>query len=437
MRRRWLFAGGGLLICIGVLIFGLLKWRSHVILSQDERHYQSATEMVNRERFDEALAVIRSGRRTAEHSGLPERRWLALEIDTLARMRHVSRLARMFQRFPDALEENEAASLLVARMQLENKNPEVSGRLRDSWKDKTDRPEAWFALEVDGMLLEGKVDEAEKLLKSRSFSGPADCGRLARLALLAARSDLERAQELLGKAYVLDPKNPEIRSFRAQVLEAQRRYAEARVEYVAAFVADPDNPFLCNQLAEFYRRQGNYGLAEQTWTSRLEPPSLDLIWLKLAFWSRVAQPSDAVLQATNVPPGDLHALVLYLLEIPPSEFWDAGRFARVFEGRRYQLSRQETFWLRLAQSLKSGREQEALRLLKLTKGNQQAEVMFWYSDGLSRYSSAPRYWWETTLRRLTLGRSGREPVLVVLERFGDDVVNWQRLADQFVVLDEV
>ncbi len=82
-------------------------------------------------------------------------------------------------------------------------------------------------------------------------------------------------------------------------------------------------------------------------------------------------------------------------------------------------------------------DDDTVELLKLKKQDRQREVLFWYSDGRSRYTSAPRYWWETTLRRLTFGRSGREPVLVVVEQFGTDSINWHRMLRQFTALRDV
>jgi hypothetical protein len=54
-------------------------------------------------------------------------------------------------------------------------------------------------------------------------------------------------------------------------------------------------------------------------------------------------------------------------------------------------------------------------LLRLGRGADQFQVLYWFSEGDRRYSSFPRYWWRATLRRLTLGRHGAEPLLVVVQ----------------------
>jgi hypothetical protein len=55
------------------------------------------------------------------------------------------------------------------------------------------------------------------------------------------------------------------------------------------------------------------------------------------------------------------------------------------------------------------------RRLKLARGQDRFETYFWFADGSGRYASFPRYWWQTTLRRFTLGKWGAEPVLVVVQ----------------------
>ncbi|HOW67507.1 MAG TPA: exosortase-associated EpsI family protein [Candidatus Paceibacterota bacterium] len=72
------------------------------------------------------------------------------------------------------------------------------------------------------------------------------------------------------------------------------------------------------------------------------------------------------------------------------------------------------------------------RMVRLEKEGKQEEVLFWFSDGHQRHGSAMRFWWQTTLRRLTLGLSGPEPVLVIVQPYRADQVNWQRLVDTVV-----
>lgn len=60
------------------------------------------------------------------------------------------------------------------------------------------------------------------------------------------------------------------------------------------------------------------------------------------------------------------------------------------------------------------------RVVALSQGRATAEAVYWFSDGGTRHASAPRYWWQTALRRLSLGRSGPEPVLVLVHNVEGD-----------------
>ena len=70
-------------------------------------------------------------------------------------------------------------------------------------------------------------------------------------------------------------------------------------------------------------------------------------------------------------------------------------------------------------------------LARFTRSNRSVEALYWYTDGETRHASPLRYWWQTTLRRITLGAAGNEPVLVVVQPFDNDPLDWQRLTAEF------
>lgn len=72
--------------------------------------------------------------------------------------------------------------------------------------------------------------------------------------------------------------------------------------------------------------------------------------------------------------------------------------------------------------------------LGLRRGASVAEAVVWFSNGHDRHASAPRHWRETVLRRLTLGRSGPEPVLVILQPMNGETIDWPELVDRFPAL---
>jgi hypothetical protein len=66
---------------------------------------------------------------------------------------------------------------------------------------------------------------------------------------------------------------------------------------------------------------------------------------------------------------------------------------------------------------------EARRVV-LRRGADELEAVYWFSDGRRAYSSPARYWFDTTWRRLTFGRSGAEPVLVLVVPAQGRGPNW-------------
>ena len=74
------------------------------------------------------------------------------------------------------------------------------------------------------------------------------------------------------------------------------------------------------------------------------------------------------------------------------------------------------------------------RLIRAEKNGREMDSLVWFSDGHERYASTLRYWWQTTLRRLTFGRSGPEPVLITVQPVSTAPINWRQLTDQFTPL---
>lgn len=70
-------------------------------------------------------------------------------------------------------------------------------------------------------------------------------------------------------------------------------------------------------------------------------------------------------------------------------------------------------------------------LVKLTKDKEQEEALYWFSDGETHYDSPYQYWWQTSLRRLTLGKSGPEPILITVQPLDKKPINIQNLFQNF------
>jgi hypothetical protein len=75
--------------------------------------------------------------------------------------------------------------------------------------------------------------------------------------------------------------------------------------------------------------------------------------------------------------------------------------------------------------------------LLLTRSGQTSEAVFWFSDGRHRHVSVVRAWWQSAWRRLTFGRSGHEPVLIVLQPIAGETVDWNAVLSRCPFLFEI
>ncbi len=356
------------LLILGVIILGIaiaagfFSWRSYVIRSQEQRALVNAEGLIGQSRPNEALAIIKAMKASCqpENSG----KWLSLEIRALEQSRNIPRLLYLYTQNPLEVLVHEKASLLVAQAMLETNKMDLYTYLRDSWRPREKSPELWFALDVDALLVQKRQRDAIALLTSRSFKGAADCGRLVRLALFKAEDNLDEAWFLLDEAYRADPRNPDVRSFRAQILEHQGRMSAARLEYVAAFLSNLKNPLLRDQLADFYRRQSNYTQALQIWIDGLVSPVPDFFWVKALFWSKVTHPVKIDLTKCVGPSGEMAPLIKTMQGLKEELFWDRNLLGEDVSLKKMAENRQEIFWLKLIQALQEGSEARAMELLK-------------------------------------------------------------------------
>jgi hypothetical protein len=73
----------------------------------------------------------------------------------------------------------------------------------------------------------------------------------------------------------------------------------------------------------------------------------------------------------------------------------------------------------------------------LRRGTEELEAVYWFSDGRSAHGSPLRYWLDTTLRRLTFGRSGNEPVLILIVPVQGRGPNWTEWLRRWPVFTQI
>ena len=362
MFKRILIWSGVFLGIVVLVAVVLLAWRDRVIKERSLMALERVESSLSNATPREALAMI-NARPPSGGAEESEDRWFAVEVEASARLGLVARLQTLHSQRPDQVLANEDASLILARAFLHGDDEAKGLAIAVRWESRSTRPALWFAYRVDAALLNGRRAEAIRLLSEAGFDGPDDSLRLSRLALLTAGTDLPEAWNLLAAAYAANPRDKDVRSFRGQILEGLGSNRLARVEYVAAHVADPGNLLMRDQLAEYYRRHGNYLNALDTWLPALTNSPPAYVHLKARFWSRVTRP-------TTLPPFEvstadpLGELVNHLDAVDTKRFWSADDFELLAGRSNFERTRQEVFWLRMLELLREGKRDSALELLR-------------------------------------------------------------------------
>jgi thioredoxin-like negative regulator of GroEL len=293
-----------------------------------------------------------------------EQRNIETQIIDFQKKRDIPALVNLYEKQPRKILENERASILLARALMHSDNSDSYDEVLYSWADRKNHTHSWFLLKADKLIYQGKSKQAIALLNSKTLKGKLDSGRLIRLAITNLNSFPKKSWGYLKRAVDLDPKNPDVRTFQAQILENAGKKELARKEYVAAYLANPKNPLLKDQLAEFYRRNGNINLALKTWTENISNETPDFIKLKAYFWGRVYKPQNINLSSLQVETSRYHQLLKFLNQLLPGEYWNEVEYKKVPEGRRFEFERQEVFWLQLLNEIKRGDEKKSLDLLE-------------------------------------------------------------------------
>ncbi|MCA9176696.1 MAG: hypothetical protein KDB14_19545 [Planctomycetales bacterium] len=342
-------------VCVGLWWIGSLRHEA-----QDQRKLRFAEQLVNVGRAEEAIAVVDSQRLRCGDSQR-QRRWLDVRVRALEHVGDALRLGQVYYDDPSALDGHEEASLLAARALILKNDVDNFQRLRGQWQGREDQPHAWMILEADALLRRGRRAQALALLTENQLSEHWDASRHVRLALLHA-SDPIAAWEHLEQAIDSEPMAAVPRLFRAQLLEAAGRLDEARLEYIAARLAQPENGAFCDQLAEYYRRRGAYQQMLDTWLDARGEARADFMDLKVEFWSRVAVPV-ATQRRRSPAHGPLEGIVQLLQTLPEECYWD-DRLITDYQGAYTADRRPEIRWLRLLELLRCGDEAAAIQLLR-------------------------------------------------------------------------
>jgi hypothetical protein len=335
-----------------------------MITGGETRALQEAQKLIDEGRPVSALNWLRPFSREITQTTPIAAHWRQLYLKAALEAKDADALLHLYEGDPNIISENEVAALMVADRLIKLNRPLEYAHLHARWKGKETRSEVWFNLDADQKILQGDREGAIALLKSQTFEGKADTGRLVRLALLTIKEKPRVAWEYLVQASAQDPSNPEIRSYRARLLEVIGQTRLALNEYITAAQEAPDQIFYQDQLAEFYRRNRRYDLAVDVWKTQFKHPGADSVWLKAWFWTHVIAPLGIRWQDQSVPKGPFEPFLHYLADLKPGTFWNAEAFEKVPNAQEYLQTQQVTFWLRLLDALQKNKEDAAWELLQ-------------------------------------------------------------------------
>lgn len=372
MRHFLLFVSISILTLGVYLGFNYLFSPSHSPIVLEKPHEEDNQDWIRLAKAEQALyendllaasQLLNERPIPANENDELSQRWLEVAIGYHEKTHNVSMLLELYGRYPKSFLKHEKASILVADALLLQADRSSYKSLRQNWYGKEQHHHGWFILDVDHLLQTGHKQEALDLLHAHSFSGKTDASRLIRLALLYITENPKKAWGYLNEAYVKDPLNPQVRSYRAKLLEAAGKSELALKEFEAATQIDPSQATFQDQLAEFYLRQQNYAKANAIWQKQLASPTADHFWVKAIFWNKVTTPSNQPWERKQITVGKYYDLVEYYLRLQPGEFWNQQDFERIPSSSAY-LNHPSTKWLRLVDYLQKKDEKRALSFLE-------------------------------------------------------------------------
>lgn len=269
----------------------------------------------------------------------------------------LSRLASTQEKTLPSKQEEETA-LLAGDDLVKKRDLEGYLILRQEWEGQESIPEAWVLLDADALLSLGESAQAIALLESHCFPGKKDGARLLRLALMHLTLNPQKAWEYFTLAIEKDPENGELRTYRAKLLESAGYPERAESEFSRALKVEKHNPWIREQLVEFYLRQEDYPKALEAAALSLEPPLTEAAWVQGFFCAKALKPLALSVHELDFQEESVPELVAALSHLREGEFWLKGRES---DGKVY--SQQAAYWLKVMELLKQGQEFEATILL--------------------------------------------------------------------------
>jgi len=73
-------------------------------------------------------------------------------------------------------------------------------------------------------------------------------------------------------------------------------------------------------------------------------------------------------------------------------------------------------------------------LITMSRNGESSQALYWFYDGDTPFASVPEFWIKSTVRRISRGLSGPEPLLFILRPVGTPLENWTSAASEAATL---
>ena len=355
--KQWLLSSLVLAVLIALVANGIQRWKENVVIQQDHQAKSRLKQLIDNKEFETAWRALRRVPHLSQDT-----EWQRLRMRVLVGRRNIVELNNVFQSAPENILANQEASILLARSFSHQRQDDAFLQIRNHWTKQSHETNHWLGLDIDRKLLAGNTSAVWEQLVELGSKDSLEANQLIQRALIRASTNSVAALEDLDRAFAADSRSPELRSFRAQVLESLGDKQLARIEYIAAHLSDPPNILWRDQLAEFYRRHQQFDFALATWAEGQSTNTTDYVFLKSHFWSRVAS-ETTITNSPKLPSGPLLPLARMIRDLPEDQFWNEPAFLALPNHEAFRKNRQEVYWLSLLQNLKEGNDSTATELL--------------------------------------------------------------------------
>ena len=357
-----------------------------------------AEKLLNNRHPLRALEILNGVENKLFQQPLLEPQWKLLALQAAIALEDDELLYRLWKLDPSYFEDQEKLSLKIAAYALTHNHLENYQKIAKKWQKEGKEGQNWFLLEADALIAQGELEKAIAFLHAASLQGNQEILRLIRLALLSENEPPKVAWNYLIKALKINPNDPDLHLYRAQILENSQKKDLALIEYQTASAKNQKNSFYTEELVQFYIRQHQY--KEALALINASTHTSDTLRLKGLFLEKI-----------------------YLGKGSPIEFWNLA-----WE----KLTGPEAEWLKVFQNLKTGHDKKAFEILK--NHPEMAELNLSLYEGLKKAIAMQHPY--ILEEEATLIEKPIHPVFAILSKstLPDEYLSLMKSKDSYVAL---